>query len=132
LHLIGFNQSDLTMTRRIAAASILALAITASSAGFAGAGTTYDGSWSLSIVTERGACDGYNLPVQITNGNVTIPGLGKSSGRVSSDGMVRVAVSASGKSASGSGKLSGSAGNGRWTGRSGDDRCSGSWTAQRF
>jgi hypothetical protein len=130
--LTRFNQDDLTMTLRIAAASILALAIPTPSAGLAEAGTAYDGSWSLSIVTERGACDGYNLPVQITNGNVTFPGLGKSSGHVSSDGVVRVALSASGKSASGSGKLFGSAGSGRWTGRSGDDHCSGSWTAQRF
>jgi hypothetical protein len=120
------------MTSKIACASIFALAFTASTASVAETPTTYDGSWRLSIVTERGACDGYNLPVQIVKGNVTFPGLDKATGRVSSDGEVHVSVSASRQFASGSGKLSRSAGNGRWTGRSGDDRCSGTWTAQRY
>jgi hypothetical protein len=42
-----------------------------------------------------------------------------------------VFVSAMGKTASGSGRLSRSYGSGRWAGRSGDDRCSGTWTVQR-
>lgn len=117
------------MIRKIAATSIIALALTPSAATGL---TPYDGAWSLSIVTERGTCDGYSLPVQITNGNVKFPGLDNASGRVSSDGAVHVSVSASGKSASGSGKLSRSTGRGRWTGRSGKDHCSGSWVAQRF
>ena len=119
------------MIGRIARASILAFAVTAPTVGGAAAGTPYDGSWSLSIVTQRGACDAYNFPVRITNGHVTFPGLVKASGRVTAKGGVRVFVAAGGKSASGSGKLSLGSGSGRWTGRSGDARCSGSWTAQR-
>ena len=42
----------------------------------------YDGRWSLSIVTKRGTCDAYNFPVEISNGNVTFPGLAKANGRV--------------------------------------------------
>jgi len=119
------------MIAHIARASLLAFAITATTAGIAAAATPYDGRWSLSIVTQRGACDTYNFPAVITNGNVTFPGLNKANGRVNSKGGVRVFVSAMGKSASGSGTLSQGSGRGRWTGSSGDDRCSGTWTAQR-
>jgi hypothetical protein len=119
------------MFGRIAKATVLAFVVTASTAGIASAGSTYDGRWSLTIVTERGDCDRYNFPVDIANGNVTFPGLVKASGKVSANGGVRVFVSAMGKSASGSGKLSLGSGGGRWTGSSGSDKCSGSWTAAR-
>jgi hypothetical protein len=125
------DRGGLIMIRHITQASILALAVTATTAGIASARTPYDGRWSLSIVTKRGACDAYNFPVDISNGHVTFPGLNKASGRVSSGGSVRVFVSAMGKSASGSGRLSYGAGSGSWRGQSGSDRCSGTWTAQR-
>jgi hypothetical protein len=114
-------------------ASIFAFVIAAPTVAIAAPRTAYDGSWSLSIVTERGTCDrSYNFGVQIANGRVTFPGLVRAGGRVASGGRVRVSVAAGGKTASGSGRLSGTAGRGRWTGRSGKDRCSGSWTAQRY
>ena len=119
------------MTRHIARASILAFAITAATAGIAAAGTPYDGRWSLSITTTRGACDTYNFPVDISNGRVSFPGLNKASGQVSAKGAVKVFVSAAGKSASGSGQLTPGSGSGRWSGKSGTDTCSGTWTAQR-
>jgi len=120
------------MIGNIARASILAFVITVPTAGIATAGSPYDGRWSLSIVTERGACDRYNFPAQITNGQVTFPGLAKANGRVTAQGAVRVFVSASGKSASGSGTMKVGSGSGRWTGQSGKDRCSGTWTAERM
>jgi hypothetical protein len=110
---------------------LLALAIAAPAFGTATARTVYDGRWSLSIMTTRGACDAYNFPVDITNGRVSFPGLVRANGRVTGKGSVRVFVAAMDKSATGSGKLSMSSGRGRWSGRSGDDRCSGHWTAQR-
>jgi hypothetical protein len=119
------------MIRHIIRASVLAAVFTAATTGFASAHSKYDGAWSLSIVTQRGACDQYNFPVHITNGQVTFPGLNKASGQVSANGGVRVFVSAMGKSASGSGKLSLASGSGRWSGKSGNDRCSGTWSAQR-
>jgi hypothetical protein len=119
------------MTSKIACASILALAIAASTAGVASARTVYDGRWSLSIVTQRGACDTYKFPVEIVNGHVSFPGLNKATGHVTARGAVRVFVSAGGKSASGSGRLSPGSGSGRWSGHSGPDRCSGTWTAER-
>jgi hypothetical protein len=119
------------MFGQIARAGILAVVTVASTAGFAAAATPYDGRWSLSIVTEHGACETYNFPVDITNGNVTFPGLVRAKGRVSAGGGVRVYVAVTGKSASGSGTLSQGSGRGRWTGKSGEARCSGTWTAQR-
>jgi hypothetical protein len=90
----------------------------------------YDGLWSVSIVTEKGSCDrGYRYPIRISNGvlanagsvNVDI------AGKVLPNGAVTVMVSAAGKSANGTGRLSGNLGEGSW--RGGD--CSGTWTAER-
>ncbi|AMN42552.1 hypothetical protein [Rhodoplanes sp. Z2-YC6860] len=119
------------MTSSFVRSSLLALAAVAATASFANAGTPYDGRWSLSITTTRGSCDTYNFPVDITNGHVSFPGLVKANGRVTGKGSVRVFVSAMGKSANGSGRLSASRGGGSWSGRSGDERCSGRWTAER-
>ena len=119
------------MIAKFARASLLALSATAATASFAEARTPYDGRWSLTIQTTRGECSTYNFPVDISNGQVSFPGLVRANGRVTGKGSVRVFVAAMGKSASGSGKLSQSSGGGRWTGRSGEDLCSGVWTAQR-
>jgi hypothetical protein len=90
----------------------------------------YDGLWSVLIVTEKGDCDrGYRYPVRISNGRLADAGdTGFTiAGAVAQTGAITVTVSAAGKSASGSGRLSGDAGGGSWTGGS----CSGSWTAER-
>ncbi len=113
-------------------ACAFALVIAATTFDMAAAGSAYDGSWSLTITTERGNCDAnYYFQVQVTNGIVSHPNLVKFRGRVTSGGRAHVSVSVMDKSASGSGRLSGSSGRGRWSGRSGNDRCSGSWTALR-
>ena len=119
------------MTTNFARASMLALAVTTATISAAAASTPYDGRWSLSIATTRGACDTYNFPVNIENGHVSFPGLVRASAHVAKGGAVRVNVAAGDKSASGSGKLSMSSGSGRWSGKSGTDTCSGTWTAQR-
>jgi hypothetical protein len=94
------------------------------------AAPAYDGLWSVSIVTEKGDCDrGYRYPIRITNGvlanagsvNITI------AGKVQPTGAITVLVSAAGKSANGTGRLSGDIGEGRWSG----GECSGTWTAER-
>src|SRR5262245_46797255 len=119
------------MNSSLIRAGLVALLAVACTVSLAEAGTRYDGRWSLSITTTRGSCDTYNFPVDITDGHVSFPGLVKANGRVTNKGNVRVFVSAMGKSASGSGRLTASYGSGRWSGRSGEDRCSGSWTAQK-
>ena len=94
--------------------------------------SSYDGSWDLLFVTQRGACDpAYNFAVNITDGIVTHPNLVKFRGYVARSGAVRASVTVHDKYASGSGRLSSNSGGGRWTGYSGSARCSGYWTAQR-
>jgi hypothetical protein len=119
------------MIRTVTLSAILAVSAIAATAGTADARSAYDGSWSLSIVTQRGTCSTYNLPVEITNGHVSFPGLVRANGRVAPNGSVRVTVAAGDKPAWGAGKLSLGSGRGHWSGRSGNDRCSGTWTAQR-
>jgi hypothetical protein len=121
------------MIRLIAASSLLTLAIGTATFDAAAARTVYDGQWSLTINTERGACDStYHFVVDINNGIVSHPNLVRLKGRVAKGGSVRVTVAAAGKSASGSGRMTRTSGRGRWTGYSGSDRCSGSWSAQKY
>ena len=94
--------------------------------------STYDGSWDLTFVTQRGACDPtYNFSVNVTNGNITHPNLVRFRGHVAASGAVRASVAVQDKFASGSGRLSSNSGRGTWSGYSGSARCSGYWTAQR-
>ena len=94
--------------------------------------STYDGSWNLLFVTQRGACDPtYNFSVNITDGLISHPNLVRFKGYVARSGAVRASVTVHDKYASGSGWLSANSGGGRWSGYAGSARCSGSWTAQR-
>ena len=91
---------------------------------------SYDGLWSVSIVTEKGDCDrGYRYPVRISHGVLVNGGEAAFtiSGKVAQTGAITVTVSAGQKSATGIGRLAGNSGEGHWTGGS----CSGSWTAER-
>jgi hypothetical protein len=115
-----------TLLCMTAAVSLVALTSAAQ------ARSSYDGSWDLLFVTQRGACDPtYNFSVNITDGIVTHPNLVRFSGRVARSGAVRASVTVHDKFASGSGRLSSNSGSGRWSGYSGSSRCSGYWTAQR-
>ena len=101
-------------------------------ANTADARSAYDGSWDLTFVTHRGACDAaYNFTVNVSNGVVTHPNLVKFRGYVQKSGAVRASVTVQDKYASGSGRLSSTSGRGTWSGYSGSARCSGYWTAQR-
>ena len=94
------------------------------------AATSYDGLWSVVIVTEKGSCDrAYRYPVRISNGAVQNdgPSLINVSGKVGGNGAVTVLVSAGDKSATGIGKLSGKVGGGKWSG----GECAGVWEAER-
>ena len=55
--------------------------------------STYDGSWDLLFVTQRGACDPtYNFSVNITDGIVAHPNLVRFRGYVARSGAVRASV----------------------------------------
>jgi len=93
---------------------------------------SYDGGWSVLIVTEKGTCDrAYRYPVKIENGTVGYAGSAAFhvSGKVGPNGAVTVTVSRGDKSATGTGTMSGTDGFGTWTAASGE--CSGTWTAER-
>jgi hypothetical protein len=119
--------------RRATAICIIAALLSATPIAAATGRSAYDGAWSLSFVTQRGACDRtYNFDVNISNGIVSHPNLVKFNGKVGAGGFVRASVTVQDKYAAGSGRLMNSSGRGTWSGRAGNARCSGYWTAQRF
>jgi hypothetical protein len=127
------NHQIRTAASAFAALAILAVSVAhALSAPIAASKATFDGQWSVLIVTEKGTCDrAYRYPIKIQNGSVDYAGSASFnvSGRVGANGAVTVTVSRGNQSASGSGTLSSSDGSGRWTAGSGE--CSGTWTAER-
>ena len=114
------------------ALGIVAIGCFMALASAANARTTFDGSWDLLFVTQRGACDpSYSFTVNVSNGIVTHPNLVKFKGYVAPSGAVRASVTVHDKYASGVGRLAGASGRGTWSGYSGAAHCSGYWTAQR-
>jgi len=114
--------------------STLAFVCVAALATESPARTPYDGSWSVLIVTTRGACDrAYRYGVTIANGNIVYDGgVVNLYGRVGGNGAVRVTVTSGNARANGTGRLNRTAGNGGWAGFSGQNRCSGYWQANRL
>jgi hypothetical protein len=93
---------------------------------------TFDGNWSVLIITEQGQCDrAYRYPLRISGGRVLYDGSNNFnvSGRVSSNGAARVSVSKGDQAAQGTGRLSANRGSGTWKSPTGG--CSGKWTAER-
>jgi hypothetical protein len=91
---------------------------------------SYDGLWSVVIVTEKGTCDrAYRYPIRISNGALVNAGDSpiNISGKVGGNGAITVTVSHGSKTAVGSGRLAGAGGGGSWKG--GD--CAGVWEAER-
>src|SRR5262245_17915100 len=90
----------------------------------------FNGSWSVAIKTQSGACEPhYRFAVQIINGNVVYEG--RPAGRVSPNGAIRVNVSSGGQQAAGQGRLSRNYGTGVWRGYGSAGTCSGTWQAGR-
>jgi hypothetical protein len=90
----------------------------------------FNGSWSVAINTQSGACEPhYRFAVQIINGNVFYEG--RPAGRVSSNGAVQVNVSSGGQQAAGQGRLSRNYGTGVWRGYGSAGTCAGTWQAGR-
>jgi hypothetical protein len=120
------------MIPQMVRAGVIALAAVFATADLASAATTFDGPWSLTFNTRRGACEASSqFDVYITNGIIRHPNLVRFKGRVAANGDVRASVAVEGKYASGSGRLSRTSGRGNWTGYSDGSRCSGTWTATR-
>jgi len=122
--------------RGIVAATFIAAVLAASSlwtAPAAIARSSFDGRWSVLIVTDAGTCDrAYRYALNIINGRVTYddPSF-QVSGHVDGRGRVSVSVAAGSERASGTGELSGDSGRGLWRGHSSSSSCSGHWEAER-
>jgi hypothetical protein len=124
------NSQNRTVSRAALALIAVSFAGALGAAAPAAATPSYDGQWSVVIVTQKGTCDrSYRYPVRISNGAVQNdgPSLVNVSGKVGGNGAVTVLVSAGDKSATGVGRLSGKVGAGKWSG----NECAGVWEAER-
>jgi hypothetical protein len=122
--------SRLSLAPTLAAVLLLGIASTPLNAARRLGGSAYDGTWSVAIYTVRGDCGSMRVAVRIVGGRVYSEDQSyRARGGVGKNGVVRVAVSGYGRSAAGSGRLSGNSGSGSW--RSSRGECSGSWSASR-
>lgn len=115
-----------------AASLATAFAITAFAAVPPAGAASFDGPWSVLVITKSGPCDqSYRYGVMIRGGYVSYMGGAavSVSGRVSKSGHVSVNVSSGGQSAAGSGRLHNGRGGGTWRGRGPQGMCSGVWSA---
>jgi hypothetical protein len=95
---------------------------------------SFDGAWSVIVVTDYGTCDrAYRYGVEIVNGQVLYRGEAgvNINGRVSPRGQVNVQVQQGNQQAVGTGRLSETSGGGSWSGASPEQRCGGHWIAER-
>lgn len=95
---------------------------------------SFDGNWSVVVITERGSCDrAYRYPVRVVNGRITYEGEAgiAINGRVDSSGKLSATISRGDQSARGSGRLNRGSGAGVWSGKSSTSVCSGRWEAER-
>ena len=118
-----------TIVRRTTLAALLGLGLAAIAAPVS-ATNNFDGKWSVVIVTENGDCDrAYRYPIDIRGQTLINAGNASFdiSGKVQDNGAVAVRIAYGQKSASGSGRLSGTTGEGSWSGGG----CGGTWTAER-
>jgi hypothetical protein len=117
----------------LAALAILgAMTVPASPAPISASKASFDGQWSVLIVTEKGTCDrAYRYPIKIQNGAVDYAGSASFTvtGKVGDNGAVTVTVSRGSQSANGIGRMSATDGTGHWQTASGE--CSGTWSAER-
>jgi len=114
-----------------------ALALLAATApGFARpAQPSFDGRWSVVIVTDAGSCDSsYRYGLVISRGHISYAGDSgvAISGGVDPRGRVSVSLRYGQAAAQGNGRLSTVGGQGRWQGTSSGSRCSGHWLAERL
>ena len=115
----------------VVTAAAIAAALVATIPFAARAANSYDGNWTVTIMTQSGNCpSSLRYGVRVARGRVYADGQSyQVNGTVAPNGATRVTVSEQGQSASGTGRLSGNAGAGRW--RTSTGQCAGQWTAER-
>jgi hypothetical protein len=123
------------MRQAIRAAGVTAV-LAASAVGFVprAPAASFEGPWSVVVVTRSGACDpSTRFGILIRDGVVYYMGSGavSVSGRVAPSGKVSVSVSSGGQSAHGSGRLANGSGSGTWRGGGTNGTCAGVWSASQ-
>jgi hypothetical protein len=115
----------------VVTAAAIAAAFVATIPFAARAANSYDGNWTVTIMTQAGNCpSSLRYGVRVARGRVYADGQSyQVNGTVAPNGATRVTVSEQGQSASGTGRLSANAGAGRW--RTSTGQCAGQWTAER-
>jgi hypothetical protein len=115
----------------VVTAAAIAAAFVATVPFAARAANSYDGNWTVTILTQAGNCpSSLRYGVRVARGRVYADGQSyQVNGTVAANGATRVTVSEQGQSASGTGRLSANAGAGRW--RTSTGQCAGQWTAER-
>src|SRR6266542_1101162 len=117
--------------------ALVGLALGATLLTLAGASArtaSFDGTWSVLVITESGTCDrAYRYAVRVADGAVHYGGEAgvHVSGRVDDSGRVRVTIGRGDQRAEGTGQLSAGSGSGTWSGRSPSSRCQGRWEAEK-
>ena len=122
-----------TSLQRTVLSTLVLLAATAP--GWArSAQSSFDGRWSVVIITDAGACDrSYRYGLVVSRGRIYQEGDSSVviSGGVDPRGRLSVSLRYGQSAAQGRGRLSRSDGEGRWQGESSGSSCSGRWLAQR-
>jgi hypothetical protein len=115
----------------VALAVLLAASASLPSDAARGGRSAYDGLWNVSVQTLNGSCGTLGYSLRIAGGRaMPVDQSYQAYGAVTPGGVIRVTVSSGGRSASGSGRLSGRSGRGRWRTTTGE--CAGVWTAGRL
>lgn len=112
----------------------IAVALNAASAGGALAASSFDGDWSVLVITEKGGCDrAFRYRVGVAQGRIGYRGAAAAqvAGTVTRKGAVNVTISLGNQSARGIGSLTGTGGRGTWRGTDAAGACSGHWEAER-
>jgi hypothetical protein len=95
---------------------------------------SFDGNWSVLVITESGTCDvAYRYGVSVENGAVRYRGESgiDVQGTVDDRGHVNVTIGRGDQRAEGTGRLTADGGTGTWSGSSPSSRCRGRWEAER-
>lgn len=119
------------MRLKLCAALALGVAPIATPALAQKAPTTFDGNWSVEVITRKGECDkAYRYPIIVQNGAIRYGGSEafNASGGVSRNGGVKGTISRGDQRAQVTGRIAGTTGNGTWQTSGG---CSGVWTADK-
>ena len=117
---------------RLALVAAGALLFSAATASLSHAQTPFDGQWSVEIVANSSACAlAYAVPIQVEDGNISFAGGSGAiaDGKVSSDGALRVQLTASDVVVKATGALADRNGLGKWS--SAALKCEGTWTARK-